>query len=492
MTPQAPRLPVPQQAFDRLARRTIWLPILMLAPFVLVIACASPHLDDFCFGSAFIDRGMFGALADYFRTLGGRLSGYSGIMAPFMLQYAAGIDVLSAFRITCALVLGAIVAVGVWGGGRMSPEGSPAVRLLVGGLFAVALVAGGPAPEDVLYWGTGFGPYAIPATATLWLMLCLYDAAARGRTLGGPLVALLVGAGVLGATGSEFSGPILLVVTAGSFAQRCLTQGAPRQTAAHLLIAAAIVLGTLIVVLAPGNAVRFHLYPSDRSLTLRFLIAWPMGAADLATFLFRRLTNPAMIAFLAILAMATATCDRLRPVEPAARLVPWLPLLSAVLGVFGAFVIYEFAIGRYMEARGLEHLHFVLAGGLALTTVAVVRTHAARIAALADRLPSFLTLRNATVAALVLVLITPPFLTAAYVVAWQLATLNRSVADRFERIGSGHLPGASASDRELVLPPIKPAGAFFFGETLDPDPANWANICVAIFAGVRAVRVSEP
>jgi hypothetical protein len=482
----------PRSDFDRLARRAIWLPILMLTPFVLVIACASPQFDDLCFGSAFIDRGLFGALADYYRTLGGRLFGYTGIIAPFMLQHATGLDVLSAFRITCAAVIGAIVALGLWGGGRLLPTGSPAVRLLVGALFAVLLIVGGPAPEDVLYWGTGLGCYAIPAVATLWAMLCLHGTAAGGRALSGPLVTLLAGACLLAAMGSEFSGPILLVVTAGSFAQRCLTPGAARQPTAHLLMAAAIILGTLMVVLAPGNALRLQAFAGDRSLALRFLMALPMGAVDLATFLFRRLTNPAMIGFLAILTMATATCDRPRAAAPAGPLVPWLPLLSTVLGVYGAFVIGEFTTGIYLVARALEHLHFVLAGGLALTAVAVVRAHGARIAAFADRLPAFLTVRNAAVAAFILLLITPPFLSAAYEAAWQLIPLNRSVADRFERIGNGHLPDASASDRELVLPPIRPVAAFFFGDPISTDPANWGNTCVALFAGVRAVRVSEP
>jgi len=199
-----------------------------------------------------------------------------------------------------------------------------------------------------------------------------------------------------------------------------------------------------------------------------------------------------MIGFLAILTMATATCDRSRPAAPAGPLVPWLPLLSAVLGVYGAFVIGEFTTGIYLVARALEHLHFVLAGGLALTAVAVVRAHGARIAAFADRLPAFLTMRNAAVAAFILLLVTPPFLSAAYEAAWQLIPLNRSVADRFERIGNGHLPGASASDRELVLPPIRPVAAFFFGDPISTEPANWGNACVALFAGVRAVRVSEP
>ncbi len=45
---------------DRFAGRAVWLPILIIGPFVVLLFCASPHSDDICFAATWRDVGLHG------------------------------------------------------------------------------------------------------------------------------------------------------------------------------------------------------------------------------------------------------------------------------------------------------------------------------------------------------------------------------------------------------------------------------------------------
>src|ERR1019366_10423621 len=97
-------------------------------------------------------------------------------------------------------------------------------------------------------------------------------------------------------------------------------------------------------------------------------------------FLVRRLTNPALLAWLICLLCVAPRGDR-RPREMATRalLTVWWPLLTTMITIYGALWIGHVATGRLLEQRALNYLHFVLVGGLSLTAITASAAYGERV-----------------------------------------------------------------------------------------------------------------
>src|SRR6202035_5529498 len=112
---------------------------------------------------------------------------------------------------------------------------------------------------------------------------------------------------------------------------------------------------------------------TDQGMALRALTGLPMGVAHVAQFLFRRLTNPALLAWLIFLVFVLPAYDRRpqdTPILFSRAVIVWLPLGTAMIAIYGSLWIGHVATGRLLEQRALDYLHFVLVGGLSLTAIA--------------------------------------------------------------------------------------------------------------------------
>jgi hypothetical protein len=479
---------------DRFARRALWLPILITGPFVVLLFCAFPHLDDICFAATWRDIGLIAMLRELYQTFQGRLFSFVATIVPFVVHYDLGGDLLLVFRAFCAAALGATIALALWVSNALLPAGSKSIRLLLGFMLAVVLVAGSPQPEDLFYWATGIGFYTIPALVSLWMLIWLHCRAVRMEPLGPNAVVWLAAGAMAIATATEISGPVLLVIVLSSFLHRWLLPGAPRQPLAHALILGAIAIGITIVLLSPGNAIRMRAMGTDQGMALRALTGLPIAVAHVAQFLFRRLTNPALLAWLVFLVFVVPSRDRGPRGRPSAfrpLLAVWWPLGTAMIAIYGSLWIGHVATGRLLEQRALDYLHFVLVGGLSLTAIAASAIHGERLwGVIGARWPS-LDGPKLAVAALLLMLATPGFLQAVRILPY-LGLLHRLAEDRFAQIGDGKAPGAPIADRELVLPASSIGNIPWFGDPVSSDPDAWSNGCVARYAGVRSVRIATP
>jgi Family of unknown function (DUF6056) len=477
---------------DRFARWALWLPILIIAPFGILIYCAFPHSDDLCFAATWRDIGVIAMLRALYVSFQGRLFSFVATVVPFMVHESLGIDLLLAFRVFCAAALAATVALALWGCNAILPECAKPVRLLLGLTLAAALVAGSPQPEDLLYWATGIGFYSIAALVSLWMMIWLHVRAVRKAPLAPYTVAALMAVGLLIALTSEISGPVLAVIVLASLLQRFLIPGAPRQPLAHALIIGAIAIGVIVELSSPGNAMRMRVMGTDQGIALRALIGLPMAIGHVAQFLVRRLTNPALLAWLVVLVLAVPARDQAPQDVPAARrsLLAWLPLMTAMIGIYGSLYIGHVSTGDLLPQRTLNQLHFVLVGGLSLTAIALSRAFGQSVwGTIGARWPS-LDHRQLAVAALLLMLATPHFLRAIQILP-HIESLHRLAESRFAQFGEGKLPGAPIADRELVLPASSAEEIGWFGDPVSSSPDAWINGCVARYVGVRSVR-TEP
>jgi hypothetical protein len=477
---------------DRFARRAVWLPVLIVGPFIILLFCAFPHSDDLCFAATWGEIGLIAMVRELYAVFQGRVFSFVATTVPFVARYALGGDLLLWFRIFCAAALGATIALALWGCNAALPSCPRSIRLLLGLALAAVLVAGSPQPEDIFYWATGIGFYTIPALVCLWMIIWLRRQAAGGKPLGRYMIVLLAAVAMPIATATEISGPVLLVIVLTSFLHRCLLPGAPRQPLAHAAILGAAAIGIAVVLLSPGNALRMHSMGTDQGIALRALVGVPMAIAHVAQFLVRRLTNPALLAWLILLVLLAPAHDRQpRDLPPASGRAPlvWLPLGSAMIAIYGALWIGHVATGRLLEQRALDYLHFVLVGGLSLTLIAAMAAYGERFRGMLERRWPSLDDRKLAVTALLLMLATPHFLQALRILP-DVVALHRLATERFAQLGDGAAPGAPIADRELIVPAWPIGEIPWFADPVNEEPGAWVNGCVARFARVRAVRVA--
>jgi multisubunit Na+/H+ antiporter MnhC subunit len=477
---------------DRFASRAVWLPILIISPFVILLFCAFPHSDDICFAATWRDVGLIAMVRDLYLTFQGRIFSFVAAIVPFLVHGTLGGDLLVDFRAFCAAALGATLALALWACNALLPTASKSIRLFLGLLLAAALVAGSPQPEDMIYWATGIGFYTIPSLFCLGVMIWLHRQAVGMKPLGLSAVVMLAAGGMLIATATEISGPVLLAIVVGSFLHRWLLAEAPRQPLAHALILGAIAIGIAVVLLSPGNAIRMRTIGTDQGIGLRALMGLAMAVAHLAQFLVRRLTNPALLAWLICLLCVAPRGDR-RPQEMPARalLTVWWPLLTTMITIYGALWIGHVATGRLLEQRALNYLHFVLVGGLSLTAITASAAHGKRVWGMIEaRWPRLDTARLAF-AGLLLMLATPHFLQAVRILPY-VGPIHRLAQERFAQLGDGKVPGAPIADRTLVLPAASDRDIPWFADPVRSDPDAWTNGCVARYAGVRSVEIAPP
>jgi multisubunit Na+/H+ antiporter MnhC subunit len=494
MQAEKPYVLEPAGIDERFARRPVWLPVLIIAAFVILLFCASPRSDDFCFAATFRDLGLMAMIRDLYLTFQGRLFSFVAVSAPFFVHDTVGGDLLMDFRAFCAAALGATLALALWAGHVLLPACARPIRLLLGCTTAVVLVAGSPEPEDIFYWATGIGFYTIAALFSLWLMLWLHRQAARAAPLHPVMVALLAAAAMTTATATEITGPVLIVIVLGALLHRWLLSDTPLQPLAHAVILCAIAIGIAVVVLSPGNAIRMRSVGTDQGMALRALTGLPLGIGHVAQFLVRRLTNPALLAWIVLLMLAAPARDP-GPADtpPTLRrlLVVWLPLATAMTAIYGSLWIGHVATGRLLEQRALDYLHFVLVGGSSLTVIAASAVYSERMrGAIKARWPAFDRTKLAA-AALLLMLATPHFLQAVRILP-QVGALRRLAEERFAQLGDGKIRGAPIADRELVLPALSTEPIPWFGDPVSDDPTAWSNDCVARYVGTRSVRTATP
>ena len=359
-------------------------------------------------------------------------------------------------------------------------------------MLAVVLIAGSPQPEDLFYWLGTIGFYAIPALLSLWMLVWLHGEADRSAPLSPLAVLLLAAAGMTVATATEISGPVLIAIVLGSYLHRCLLPKAPRQTLAHALILGAIAIGIAIVVLAPGNAARLHVMGTDQDLGLRAVTGLPMAVARVAQFLVRRLTNPALVAWLIVLVLVVPAHDRaprdLPPVtSPGARLAAALDrddrdlriavdrsVATAVVGAAG-LELFAFRAGRRLELdrnRGGAAPGERLWGMIAARWPSLDRTRLAAGSLAAHARDDG----------------TPP---------GRADLLGRRPAASaggrtFRPARRRQVPGAPVLDRILLQPAASITNTPWFADPVSTDPDSWTNACVARYAGVGAVEIAPP
>ena len=198
---------------------------------------AYPQADDFFFANSLNKFGWLGSQINWYNTWFGRFSStmllISGSYIDFSILYKI-FPILTIFGYVFAFYLA------VW---KLFPDASRQFRLIFSLTMTLLYVSGMPSLAQEFYWFTGWATYA-PANVATIIFLCCFDSIKNNKVC---ISLILLGIFVIGS--NEVSMLILMVFV---FAALCKDLKNKRL----LWMFAVFTLSSLVVVLAPGNAVR--------------------------------------------------------------------------------------------------------------------------------------------------------------------------------------------------------------------------------------------
>ena len=243
-----------------LSSKTAWLlAALIPATFVvwlfMLVVYAAPQYDDFCYFAWYTQDGLIHTIISSYFGFQGRILPFVMMQVPSLISKQIGIGILPAYSIALAIFMLAFVSgcafaiVRAWDGLPLP------VAVFMVFTFVSALLGATPDVRDLLYWNTAVACYVPPGIISAVILGECVRAVHRDATfswLGA--VAMAIG-GFLATICNEYTGPWILGIVGSSFFARSYL-GQERQVRHHALIAAAVLVGTAVVFLAPGNTIR--------------------------------------------------------------------------------------------------------------------------------------------------------------------------------------------------------------------------------------------
>jgi hypothetical protein len=472
-------------------RTQIPAPFLGLANLLLLIPLAlhgyfgsfSRYLaDDFCTAGLFNSRGFIPSLQYWYTGWSGRYSFYFFInlahwIGWWITPYLAALAVLAWVVVLYALTRRFL---------RLLHASQPALlALLLAGIVCFATLDGAPDIYQSFYWQTGLVTYVVPLLLftgyASWFLGCI-ERKPTGRVRWGTL-ALSAGltwfAGGFSETYAAVQAAALVVFLLATVS---LAKAESRRVGAAILAAglAGALVALVMILAAPGNAVRMNLMPERLDLpALAFL-----SLRYSLTFAAKALLNAPTSFLAAILApgLLAVTFSASNANFPAARPSRTSLYLTGIPAVIYFFIVASvapavYATAAYPAERALITAQFILIAGVAAWSLLAglhLRPFAGCLAS-----------RPALIGTIVLLL-----LLAGTAVSSQ-KTLNRlpdgqTYAQLWDARDREIRQQAAAGVRDVSaasLPHMSPGLA-----ELSEDPGNWINQCLAISYGLRSVK----
>lgn len=267
--------------------------VFLLCLFALTLLSAPEH-DDFCFAELYARHGFVHTVEIFYHAQSGRILALWLTQLPAAIAAATGVSLLSAYSLTMAVSAGLFLAATALAMVRAWPRTGALQLTFLTVAFASALVGAAPSVRDLLYWLSSVTCYVPSALLTILILGECVRALDRQTGFSWLLTLSMALSGFAGALGNEFTGPWLILIVLASLGARHLF-GQQRQIVHHILIAAAIAVGWIIVVSASGNSTRMEQLPNSGHVIWSFFQALLDSLGGLGRFL----REPAIIAWLA-------------------------------------------------------------------------------------------------------------------------------------------------------------------------------------------------
>jgi len=468
-------------------------PALVLLALVLLIPLAVHGLigsysryvaDDFCTAGSLRRLGFFSSQVNWYLTWSGR---FSFMFTIHTLQlFGTGIS-----RFGTLIVLVVWLSAGLALFSQLLIKAPKRTRLpaatALGAYTVAATLLGAPNLYQSLYWLTGAMTYSLPlALATgygAWLAARAVDRERRASRVG----ILLLGFGWTLFTGG-FSETMVVVQTSllGAALLAALVLRADPRWRGLLAPASAGFVGSIaalvLVVSAPGNAVRLGLMtaPSSLPLVLRRTFM------DLRIFvsLALRQMGPWLVAGVVLAVFVPVIAGAFERTQQPRAGSAWLPAvllipIVTVLLMYASILPYEYALSNYPDGRVLVTTQYLMVLGLMLWGIALGRVLARRFPLLAR--PS----TGWRLAALLLLLAGAgwfAFVSSGEAFGWYPEA--REFAQLWDVRDQAARQAVRDGERVVMLRSLSHIGGL---SEIAREPGFWVNVCVAQTYGLRQV-----
>ncbi|WP_271608802.1 hypothetical protein [Bradyrhizobium sp. CCBAU 21359] len=361
---------------DRSFARSAWLlacagPFIFLTALILVALYGAPEHDDFCFAYENVRYGFVPTVLHFYTGLSGRIVPLLIIQIPAAVAQAASSSILPAYVATLIAFALLFIAGSAFAMVRMWPNvGGPALIVLMLG-FPAAIAGATPSAHDLLYWLPGLACYVPPGLVTILILgECVY-AIDREQKFSIQATTWAVVAAFLSATCNEFTAVWLVAILAASLLAR-FAFGQKMQGGHHCIIAAAVVIGWLIVAAAPGNGQRMAAVDSGWDLSFSIRDGLEFSLIDLGTLL----VSPSLIGWL-VLVVAVSTAIP-APKKRDGRREKWLAwgIVAVCLGCwYFEYFLHQLITGARLVDRAQNQALILIVFGFTLSSAFLARIY---------------------------------------------------------------------------------------------------------------------
>lgn len=348
--------------------------ILLLFLFALTLY-ATPEHDDFCFAYTNAAEGFVRTALSFYQGVTGRLVPLFLAQIPAVLSRAMGSSLLAGYSVTMSVAALIFLAGTALAMARAWPHvrGLPLLFLCLA--FAAAILGSSRSVRDLLYWLPAVVCY-VPSGLVSILILgeCVRALDQESEFSGLATFGMALG-GFLAALCNEFTGVWLVGFIASSMLARRVF-GQNMQIRSHVLIAAVVLIGWLIVVLAGGNTYRMAAFSGAARLGHSLIEALRYSMVGLGQVL----REPAIIGWLiAVGAVTLAAPEPARPANPRSSLLALGVILITLACCYFEYFAHHYSTGVRIVERAQNEALILLLFGATLTVSLLVRAHRAKL-----------------------------------------------------------------------------------------------------------------
>jgi hypothetical protein len=332
---------------------------------------AAPVHDDFCIATQFAHTGLVATVISLYSELSGRVVPFMLLQIPAAISFATGANVVFAYSLTIAA--GAILSLAGMGFAiaRTRPPIAGPHLVFVVLAFAAAVAGASPSIRDLLYWLPAVACYMPSALASILVLAECVRALDRESEFSPAATWSMATVGFIGALCNEFTGVWLILIILGSLSAR-LVFGQKLQADRHALIAAAILIGWIVVVLAKGNSIRMGSLDGSGDLARSLHEGLRFSLTGLGRF-FR---DPAIIGWFAAVAALTLTePEPVRPVHARGWQLALGVTVVCLACCYFEYFTHEFSTGGPLVERAQNQALIFLLFGLTLSLSLLLRAY---------------------------------------------------------------------------------------------------------------------
>jgi hypothetical protein len=457
-------------------------PIIFLFRLFVLTLYSVPESDDFCFSYLNLKNGFAETTLIFYQTIIGRIVPVVLMQVPAAISGATGIDYFLCYVATLAGLEICFAAAIVFLAFRLWPRASIVQKACFGAAFAAAILGVVPSLREVLYWLPGVACYTLPGIIVM-LVLGEFVQTAENGTRFTPAGTTMLAIGCFVASlCNEFTPPWLIGLVLCSLSVRWVFQN-DLQIKEHATIGGAALIGFLILLLAPGNAVRIGQFP----------LAGNFGHSVKEAFLYsiskliHLFAEPVTVSW--IIAVIIFTVAQPEPAKVSARNRCILAALVAIFCLacgYLAYFTHQYATGLPLAARAQNETVILFVFWLTISVALLARAFRDPIRSLALGMMPGQRDFAAVTAPIVLsaIFILPLYYSkTSKLLRSEQASFHTFWLESMERNARLTL----STEENLVIAKHNVFPTALMGGDITDDPSRLPNDCIARYYGKRSV-----